>query len=338
AGRRGARPLAGLAPLAIWIPLSFWYYGSPVPHSVVAKAAPLYPLPAGAALRQVGLLAGHWTIDGPIACARTLLRWAGDRSGDFERVPPLVYTAAGAALTFWALSRWWTMPGIRRSLRGLALPIYLTALAVFYALSNPLILPWYVPLLQAPWLTVAAGAALGPPPRRPGSGRLRLAAAFLVLGTALASFLYHLQPSERSMLLFGATDARQHGQLEAYGRAAAWLKTRASAEATVAAAEIGVLGYVLDRTILDGCGLVTPAAVPFLPAPVEQRGRQLGPIPRGFVRAARPDYVVMLPAFGEKSLLPDPWFNATYEIIHEEPFLDEPLYRAVRVYRRRGAP
>jgi len=192
--------------------------------------------------------------------------------------------------------------------------------------------------VQAPWMVMVAGAAS----RKEGWRPARVtAAAVLVLALATTLFVtsYNLTKAPGSHLLRdGPGGVRHSAQIEAYARAGAWLQSRSTPGDTVAAAEIGRLGYGLDRPILDACGLVTPAALPFLPAPPAERGSQLGPIPTAFVRATRPDYVVTFPAFIERSLLRSDWFASAYEVVHEEPFIpNSPRWRALLIYRRAAA-
>ena len=159
--------------------------------------------------------------------------------------------------------------------------------------------------------------------------------ALMILGTALASFVYSVAPTRRSLLLHGATDERQAGQLAAYERTARWIEANLEPGLSVAAAEIGILGYRLDRRIVDACGLVSPETLPFLPVPAAQRGAQLGSFSVELVQATRPDIVVTLPAFAEGSLLHNEWFGAAYRLVHEETFLpQDPRYRAVLVFLR----
>ena len=323
--RRFPWSLLGILPLLAWLGAAGFYYGSVIPESVIAKARPLYPFPAGAAFGHLASQMGRWTFDAASAAA--------------GRQPPrILYQTAGLALTAWALWRWRRTPdGNSARARALALPAWLLLTVVFYALTNPLLLPWYIPLIQAPWIVVVL-AATGGPRRNLASRLFSRAAAALILSTALASFVYAVIPSGRSLLRYGATDQRQSGQMAAYVRTSLWLRQNTGPDESIAAAEIGVLGYQLPRRILDACGLVTPGALPFIPVPPDQRGSQLGSFSVQFVRAARPDLVVFLPAFAERSLLRSDWFASEYALVHEEEFLpDEPRFRAVQVFRKRRA-
>lgn len=70
--------------------------------------------------------------------------------------------------------------------------------------------------------------------------------------------------------------------------------------ATVMTAEIGGLGYEFEGYLLDGAGLISPAALPFHPLKIpEERSGQLGAIPVGFIALMDPDIIVAYDGFVE---------------------------------------
>jgi arabinofuranosyltransferase len=83
-----------------------------------------------------------------------------------------------------------------------------------------------------------------------------------------------------------------------------WLRDNTPAEATVATADIGALGYFSDRKIIDLSGLITPEMIR------PQRGMIIDEFVEsfGFAAQARPDYLVdrytAPDRFGERSLFP----------------------------------
>jgi len=324
------------APMIVWTVGATLYYGSPVPHSVVAKSRPLYPLPAGAALGNLLRHAGAWTLDGLLLVGRTVTSDAPARAAS------ALFTIVGTAVTLWALWRWRRPAGLRLD-RSFVLPGFLIAVAVLYTVTNPYLMPWYFPLFHAPWLIMVfmAAAPAAPGDETAGSPRRagRLAVPALACVTAFGLFLSHLAPSDWSLLTRGASSAKQASVLDAYRRAAAWVESHSEASEVVAAPEIGVLGFHLDRRIMDACGLVTPEAVPFLPVPLEQRGGQQGVISVDFVRSVAPDLVVTLVTFARPSLLRSEWFDAAYALVHEEPVLATGEGDGgVLVFRKRALP
>ncbi len=310
--------LPGALILAAWALGASLYYGSPVPQSVLAKAN-LYLLPPGTALRSMADSAGRWILGGALK--------------------PLQWVVA-LSLTLWALYGWWRGVAPRREARYLALPFVLLLHVLFYSISNPMLSPWYMPAIQATWLIVVLSATLGPGVARP-TGRVlqRLAAACIVVA-GLAATLSNAMTGSDSIWKNGAVSDHRNRILAAYEQTAAWVGSHSNPSDTVAAAEIGLLGYLLDRRILDACGLVSKEALAFLPAPVEERfSYRTVAISSDFVRATRPDWVVTLQVFAIKSLLDSPWFQREYVLVHSEPVGGE-IWQSTDVltFQRRSRP
>jgi hypothetical protein len=97
------------------------------------------------------------------------------------------------------------------------------------------------------------------------------------------------------------------------------------------APEIGALGYYMKGNLIDACGLVSPEAIRYLPAPAHERlGGEYGSIPLAFVRDVQPDFIVTMPAFASKNVLDAPWAKSTYHIIQDFR-LPLPAYGSDRV-------
>jgi len=79
--------------------------------------------------------------------------------------------------------------------------------------------------------------------------------------------------------------AGMRGGLEPWGR---WFAVHSRADAVIAAPDIGALGYLGQRRVVDLAGLVTPAMVPILRmhSPEDAVARF------EFMKFSRPDYVV----------------------------------------------
>jgi hypothetical protein len=88
--------------------------------------------------------------------------------------------------------------------------------------------------------------------------------------------------------------------------------------AVVAAPEIGALGYASNLRVLDTVGLVSPAALRYYPLPADQLVVD-NAIPVRLILDARPDMVVTLDAFAERSLLVDPNFQHEYRLERRDP-------------------
>jgi len=102
--------------------------------------------------------------------------------------------------------------------------------------------------------------------------------------------------------------------------------------AVVAAPEIGALGYASRLRILDTVGLVSPAARAYYPLPADQLVTD-NAVPASLIADARPDAVVALDAFVERTLLVDPAFQRDYRLEQAYP-VDVWHSTRVLVFRR----
>jgi len=299
--------LAGLAPLAGWLAWLLLRFGTVVPNTLAAKRGEL-----GRALH--GYTAYEW-----LWLARTLTP-AGAAA-------LLALAVLGAALA------WRTGLLARPFFRALALWLALHELA--YRLLRVPFAPWYEEALLAALTFLAALAVLAAcaawaagaaavraaGPAGMGSGWRRAA------GAAVAVAL--LSPVAVPSL---AWMARQWGRppdprFAVYERAGRYLAAAGgTGEASVAAVEIGVLGYASGLRVLDLAGLDSPEVL---------AARRAGTLP-ALVAAARPEFLVDVPAFRRPildAILARPEIAAGYR---EAAAFTAPDYGggAVRIYRR----
>jgi len=326
---RGGRPviraaLAFLAVAALWVlPATAWF-GTPVPHSVLAKARPLYPLPPLGSLSLFSWWTGRWAFGG-----------LGESLGHL-RMLPVILLAIGAAVPWLAQP-----PGGDRA--GWAIPGAFGALVAFYGLGNPLPFEWYWPCL---WAFLLVLLVTGLPALVPGlvsraslqATLTGLVAAWLLLVTAVPwSRSCDDGPPDQdlppaSQVACDPTRLR----ILAYREAARRIAREALPGETVSGPEIGALGYFYPGKVIDACGLVSPEALPFLPVPPDQRASPIdGAISTDFVRALEPDWVVFIPFFAKASLLRSSWFLGHYRPAFSVP-LPAPCWgsRTVEAYRR----
>lgn len=168
-----------------------------------------------------------------------------------------------------------------RELGALAFAVFSVLTLVAFALANPLIFDWYrPPLVLATAFVTAACAARLPRPARAGAAVLLAAAACVHLVT--------FRPYEPS------------GREEVYARAARLL--RLGPDDTVAAPEIGALGWATPARVLDTVGLVTPAALQWLDRPLDEGGS----IPPRLLRETDAAALVALDRFLAPALAADP--------------------------------
>ncbi len=329
------RPLGVLLGLLLpglaWTVFGFAYYGTPVYHSIIAKAKPLYPLPPAHAFlailrefdaRILGNLQPYKADGMPVV-------WR------FTAKTAVLILLTGVGL--WGQLRLlFRCPATARGIVVLtAVPLLLLLLLIFYLASNPLLFPWYLPPLYLLWFIVVAGG--GHSTAQPRARRLLVS----VLGIFFAVVTLR-QPLERtltgrSFIDIGITQDPVRTRIEAYREAAEWLNRVLPSGTPVLAAEIGSFGYYYQGPVIDGCGLVTPEALPYMPVPLSERySAECGTIPLEFVKATMPDVICTMATFAGLSLFDDDWFKLNYQWVRAFN-LPKPAWNtpAVDVYIRR---
>jgi len=292
-------------PLLLWVIFAAVYYGSVIPLSIIAKSKPLYPLERGAALEKILHLIYSWF----------LFYFPYTSSSDFPRRLLLIKSAIFILVMIGASGFFICKPLRKKS--GWIIPLFLVSIIGFYAVGNPLMFPWYYPVIYIFWflvlfLGVVSCASLF---KSKLNGRL-IVYCFLVL-----AFLPPLQSGAFFIWEKHITEPDRR-RIFQYIEAARYLDNHGASKA--AAPEIGALGYYTNAYILDACGLVSPEALPFLPVPKDQRGSAgWGAISVEFVRETKPEFVVTMRVFAIKSLLISTWFSNAYSLVHEVPLPEE---------------
>ncbi len=167
------------------------------------------------------------------------------------------------------------------ALPTLALALFAALYFGAFAVANPLVFEWYrPPLALAATFVVVACAARVPPPGR--------AAAALLLAASAAVHLVVFRPYDP----FAREDV--------YARAAAALNLGSGD--TVAAPEIGALGWATRARVLDTTGLVSPSALRW----VEWSRGEGGAIPPRLLNETDANALVTLDRFLAPSLAADP--------------------------------
>lgn len=322
---RGVLPLAGLALPGVITAAAAWaFYGSPLPHSVAAKSAGLYPLTFSDSFARFRLLLVESLTGGAL-----LGEWAS-----------LCVLVLGAT---WLLRRrpdLWMVPAL------------LGLLSVFYATSRTLLFPHYIALVE-PWALLLWGAALyggaafvlerlgaagGVDGRRWIGTPLLLAVFALVLFRPLDYYPWH-SVANGTADLRDATVTRDAVRTVYYRALAEVVGPSLEDGTVVLMPEIGELGFRLPHVrVLDAAALVSPEALRHLPVPPDQRaGPEVGAIPTSLVREARPDVVITLEFFATHSIHADPWFMERYEevLTWREPGL---VWGPLRIHVRRDSP
>jgi hypothetical protein len=287
-------------PLAVWIGFSLAYFGNPLPHSIAAKAA-AYRLPPEAALVR-------------------LIQHYGTPFFEHEvlgRTWPLIGFALYLLLSGVAALRF-----VRRDSRAWAVVVYPYIYFAVFSAANPLLFRWYLaPPLPVYFLGILGGLdALASDAARAATAR-----GTPGLWTRLAQVVFYLPVVAFGALSVNAWTLRpDHGparpapemawhQLEliyeSVGREMAGV---AGPQTTIAAGDVGALGYYSRARILDTVGLMSPEASAYYP--LDDSAYVINyAIATDLILQESPDYVVFLEVYGRNTLLADPRFGRAYE-------------------------
>ena len=314
----------------IWVVFATTYYGSPIPNSVIAKSQPLYPIPAGASAKAV------------------LMGLPGMLIDDYELTHnPLV---SGMVWAVWMLAAIATIldSEARRKLAWLPAGFVIGVLAL-YLVGNPALFLWYWPHLFVPALVALA---LGLPvlgsrlsqrygQQRPAIARcaVPIATSLLILICSVSLFRPYVEaPGGMLSTLTDVSENAERLRVLAYRKTAEELNKVIDDQTRLAAPEIGSLGYYFKGKLLDGCGLVSPEVIPFLPVPKEQRfNSMIGALSLELIQATEPEWIATMPIFANMSLFPSPWFQENYEVVGRVPLPKEIwMSNEITVLRRKS--
>jgi len=118
-----------------------------------------------------------------------------------------------------------------------------------------------------------------------------------------------------------------------YRQAADFVAPQISASSVLAAGDVGVLGYYTPGRILDTVGLNSTEALKYYP--LDKRYYVINyAIAPDLIIDQQPDWVVILEVYGRLGLLPDPRFQARYELVK---ILPTDIYgsQGMLIYKRR---
>jgi hypothetical protein len=301
-------------PVLAWGAFATLTFGSPLPHSVLAKAA-AYRLETNDSL--VRLIQHYATpfleqnlLGAPLAVGLGALLY------------PLLFALG-------ALRAWKTE---KRLLPWIAYPwLYLTT----FALPNPLIFRWYLtPPLPAYYLFILMGlervlqkvlsfkANPGADPRlRLAGWRSRAALAVLLIYPLVFTLSdWQLHPDHGPDRL---APQMAFIKLELlYRQAAAKIAPSLDEHSLLAAGDVGVLGYFTPARILDTVGLNSAISTAYYPLPPEQYVINYA-IPTRLILDQQPAFVVVLEVYVRNTLLKDPTFLQQYKLVEK---IDTDIY------------
>lgn len=295
-----------LAVLAlVSIPL-LWYgyatlqFGSPVPHSVQAKLG-AYRLPPEAALIR---LLQHYTT--PFMADK----WFG------------AAIAVGSGLVLYPF---FFVVGSRKLFQldsqSLVMMIYPWLYLMVFSIANPLIFRWY---LTPPLPFLFFGILMGIHALFASvfaSTKLRFPK---IIQTVLLIFLLILLPF--ASLLGNWTLKPDHGlerpapgmawyQLELlYQKAAQIVAPYLKSDTTLAAGDVGVLGYLTQARILDTVGLNSPEVLDYYPLDEKYYVTNYAVAP-DLIIDQQPDLVILMEVYGRLGLFKDQRFKDQYDLL-----------------------
>jgi hypothetical protein len=302
--------LAFSVPVLTWVVPAWLYYGSPIPHSILAKSAPLYELPPLYSFKSIMRQMDFW------------LTRVFPESWFDKGMPYAVWvTVQSVVVTVFSVSLVLCFRKARVDKRYSIPILFAGSLIAFYTISNPLMMGWYWGCVHTAWFFLVLVSASVLQERMP-SGKfwsflsctfrkdygVAVVFAFWVL---LVTSWYWVDTIRLSQPPFNG-DRFSLGRdrnptlvrIDGYRRAGLWLNEHASDLPRIAAPEIGALGYYYEGPVLDTCALVSPEALPFHPIPPEDRiAPNIGTIPSALIRELQPEMIVTLRTFARKSLM-----------------------------------
>jgi hypothetical protein len=293
--------LTFLLPGLAWGAFATWYFGSPIPHSVIAKLAVYRLEPYSALIR----LLQHYAL--PFLGSNMLGTWIIA----FGLVMYPFLFAIGAR-------RAW-----RLEPRLLPWLLYPWLYFLVFSVPNPLIFRWYLTPPLPPYLFIillGTDALI----RRISIKRLPVV---VVQGT-LAVLLLFMLPLTTTLSEW--TLHPDHGpqtpaprmawfKLELlYQQAARELAPHLTSSSTLAAGDVGMLGYFTPARILDTVGLNSPQSLRYYPLPADQYVINYA-IPTELILQQNPDFIVILEVYARNTFLQDKRFAQAYRMLDKLP-------------------
>jgi hypothetical protein len=258
-----------LAAYLPWLGWAWWYYGSPIPNTLLAKATHAAPI-------------AHWSdwlqriyeqLPHQAAAVFSPIYY-----GAFWIKPEWINTYAHVLGVFCAL--YWLIPVADRLGRRASLAF---ALLTAYVSSMPIVFPWYLPPVTLCGLVVLARGPFFLAEKCMCSARLAQVAAAAVLLLIGGEMAYVFRLTVEQMRI-------QQKEIEMGTRAQVgrWLKEHVSPGETVYLEALGYIGYFSQATMRDWPGLVAPEVVRLL------RDRTCNCWTA--VAALQPDWIVLRPS------------------------------------------
>lgn len=285
-------------PVSAWLAFAWIYFGSPIPHSILAKSLAYSLSPLSALIRLIQHYATPFMENESLGSAAIM---AGMVLYPFLAV-------AGAARAWKADRHAW------------ALSVFPWFYLLVFAIPNPLIFRWYLatplPLYFLLILMGAEGILRQLFEHFKPFGRhiptVSAAVLLIVIQTLFVLRVWTLHPDHGPDR--PAPQMAYIGLELVYQQAASELKPSLRPGDVVAAGDVGVLGYSTGANILDTVGLNSPVSTGFYPLPAQDYAINYA-IPSELIEQQKPDYLVFLEVYGRETLLKDPSFIQNYYLV-----------------------
>lgn len=265
-----------------WLLFAFWYFGSIIPQSLVAKAHghDIYIIPAIQAFKvQLAALSRiYWgDIFDPDNLALQAL---------FNLIPFLALAGIGA----WQFVRrgFWILPMIPA--------LYF----ISFSVSDPVLFPWYSTQMEPLWIAISWMGAVWAMMRVSRTWFIYAVITALLIGPVVlwAQFLI-------------STDAGSKEGLFTIGE---YLRAHAKPGETIALSNIGIVGYITDAPIIDTIGLTYPQSSAFYPWSDSCRDMSnLYQMPPALIQATQPDWLVTGATELTSCFKESAWFKGHYQ-------------------------
>lgn len=294
-----------LLTLAPWIIFATLYFGSPLPHSIAAKAV-AYRL-------------------APIEGFRRLLQHYATPFFENEIIPShLSSVILYVFMIYLGLSFIGALALLKRDSRAWPLALYPWLYFAAFAIANPLIFRWYLaPLLPFYFLLILCGLAkftsdIWKVLRDKENARRWATITFLLPTSGFVLFslnAWALQPDHGPSR--PAPDMAWH-QLELlYEEVGRDLAARgATPQTVVAAGDVGALGFYSQARILDTVGLMSPEASAYYPLDPALYVINYAVAPQ-LILDYQPEYVAVLEVYGRNGLFVNENFLSAYTLIRK---------------------
>jgi len=274
-----------------WLAFSTLYFGSPMPNSMLAKARAYLTATDLEALLVILRAWGSF--------------WPHERGFGWR----VIYSFANAIF----LSSIYGFVALRQLKRDSSVVVFFGYPLLFtlvFAWANPTMVFWYLVPLLPYWLVGLVEGISTFANLILGSSRRRFALPAVLAILAMSQLL--------AIDVFRTAQASKEIPRELLYQQLALELDQQMVDSTLAASEIGVLGYYSSAYILDTVGLVSPQAIPYYPAKrVSDEWSGNYAIPTELILDHEPDYLLSLEVFMRHTLLQSQSFMQQYSLIEK---------------------